>query len=165
MPSQDLETSRERFLNQLTGDLESLNEYGDFTGYWRSVEMEAEKSEDVGQLDRWLKDLRRDRDKLEALKARKVASESSQLDAGAVTAIIHRLLQLLDECERKLKRRLSMLRDMLGMWVFLMGPGVKRKPPPKGDGKPGEKDQEQTEQILAKGPKLTPKKPTKMKGT
>lgn len=163
MIPRDLEASRESFLHQLSSDFESFHDYGDFMGYWRAVEAEARHSEDIGQLDSWVKDLRRDRDKLDALKARQHRSESSQLGAAPALMVIQRLLALLDEIEGHLKRRLSMLRDMLGMWVFLAGPGVKQKPAPKGDDAPkGDKDK-QTEQVLHK-PQVKAK-PTKTKGT
>ncbi len=166
LPS-DLEASRERFLHSLTGDFESFRDHAEFTHYWQTVEGEAQHTEDIGQLDRWIKDLARDRDRLEAVRARAAQAESSQFGASPVLQLILRLLSLLDGVEQRLKRRLSMLRDMLGMWVFLMGPGVKSKPAPAGaDGKPGKTEEKEgpSEAVLAKrASEQQKKKPTKTK--
>lgn len=168
LPS-DLEVNRERFLNALSGDFESFHDHTDFTNYWRTVEAEANQTEDIGQLDRWVKDLARDRDKLEAVRARASQAESGQFGASPVLQIILRLLALLDGVEQRLKRRLAMLRDMLGMWVFLAGPGVKGKPPPAAaDGKAGKSEEKEgpSEAVLAKrASEAKPKKPTKTKAS
>lgn len=172
MPAPDLETAREDFLRRMQHDGQALLAHQKFSAYWSNVEDEATHSEDMGQLDRWLKDLARDRDRLAELKNQKLGAESSQMGGDARIQIILRLIALLSDVEGTLKKRLWELRDRLGSWVFLAGQGVKSKPPPqpaKDINKPkakkasGSSTKGESKPLLQR-PKEK-RKPTKQKGT
>lgn len=161
----DLERARESFLRQLEGEHATLQGQDAFAARWKQVENEARHSEDVGQLHSWLSELRRDRDRLEALKAKKQSAASSQVGADAAVHVIHLLLALLDDLEKKLRQRLHFVQDLFENWLLVVGLGVKRKPKPKTEEeKKGEADRKAPEAVLAKPPKTEPAKPTKQKG-
>ena len=82
-------------------------------------------------------------------------------------ALIRQILSLLDGIEERINRRLAELRDRIGRWVFLAGPGVKKKPREEDDAKDDKKKGKPTakkkaKQTLIQRPK--PKdKPSKIK--
>ncbi len=170
MPAPDLETAREDFLRQMRNDGRALLAHERFSAYWQQVEDEAKHSEDMGELDRWLKDLARDRDRLAELKSAKQVAEGGQLGMDARVEVLLRLIALLTDIEGTLKKRLWELRDRLGMWVFLAGVGVKSKPVPEAAKDPSQqkKDAKQAaakEEVkpLLQRPQQK-RKPTKQKG-
>ena len=159
MPSENVEQARTRFLDQLRDHRmeAALAEQGGFLAYWQQIEEESRHSEDMGQLDKWVRELSRDKDRLAELRAQSQQAAASQMGDADVMAFIQRLMMILDDIYAKLRRRLNLLRDRIGMWVFLVGPGKKSKPVPKDDEKPGKKeeskDQQTTEALLAKNQK------------
>ena len=147
MVDQDLEQQREDFLRRLAGDVEQFAGEDRYLAYWNAVEHEARTIEDMGRLDTWVRELRRDRDKLQELKARKSTAASSQVGAEVATRLISVLLALIDDIERRLLKRLSLLRDRFGSWVYLLGPGMKQKPVPKdADSKEDDKAADRAQQ-------------------
>ncbi len=165
MIDRDLEQQREDFLRRLSGDVEHFAGEERYLAYWNTVEHEARTIEDMGQLDTWVRELRRDRDKLEELKAQKQSAASGQLGADVAVRLIDLILGLLEDIERRLERRLSLLRERFGAWVYLLGPGVKQKPPPKDED--AKKDEEAADKRTrdALNQRAQPKKePTKKKG-
>lgn len=149
------QAARQRFLDQLHTDQAALADHQGFVSYWQSIEGQARDTEDIGQLDRWVKDLARDRDRLTELKNRKQAAASSQMGAQEAVQLIHRILALLDDLYIKLRRRLMALRDEAAHWVFLVGPGKKSKRKPDKDADKDKKS-EQAKQALADKTKKKP---------
>ncbi len=107
--------------------------------YWNNIEIQAQRSEDLGQLDTWNKDILRDKDRIAELRQRQQTAANSQMGASQIVQLLTRLLALLDDVGERLRKRLHFLRNELGMWVFLAGPGKKSKPKPK---KKGEEEKE-----------------------
>lgn len=169
MPADELERAREAFLHRLSQDGLSALEGQPLVAYWQSVEAEATQTEDLARLERWSMALAGDKARIAALRAQARTAESSQVGGGAdqALALIRHVLGLLDAIEERLNRRLAILRDRMGRWVFLAGPGVKKKPP---EGDKGEEDErstkpskgEQTRRALIQRSKPKPK-PTKTK--
>ena len=127
-----------------------------FTSYWQQAQAEAEHTEDISKLDQWVKQIDWDREKLQALRDRqREASGAMGAEAQSVVALISRILMLLDEISAELRRRLHMLRDQMGMWVFLAGMGAKSKPKPKDQGAP--KKDEKTKKTAKKEALAKPK--------
>ena len=157
MPSNELERAREVFLNGLAHDGVGLLGQEPLVAYWQSVEAEARMSEDLSSLERWSRALARDKDEIEALKSQARSLEATGLGGEDVLALIRHILELLDASERKLNRRLAAVRDRLGRWVFLAGPGVKQKPPPKDEDKEDDpkkgKSKKDTKRALIQRPK------------
>ena len=145
--SDDLAVARERFLDQL--HVSEFNPAGheDFMAYWNNIAMLAQKTEDLAQLDTWNRALLRDKDRIAELRQRQQQAASSQMGASAVVQLLSRLLALLDDAGERLRKRLHFLRNEIGMWVFLAGPGKKSKPKPKKKG--DETDDTVSEAILA----------------
>ncbi|MDP6944364.1 MAG: hypothetical protein QF464_09470, partial [Myxococcota bacterium] len=106
-------------------------------------------------------------DKIDALKTQARAMDSEQMGEQDSLALIRQLLSLLDGIEEKINRRLAVLRDRIGRWVFLAGPGVKKKPIEDDDAKRDKKkgksaSDKKAKQSLIQRPK--PKdKPSKIK--
>lgn len=157
----DLEQARERFLNSLHNPELAMAREGGFEQYWREVAQEAAITEDHGKLDRWVRDLARDRDKVKALKDKKAAAEQGDQAAMALVQLILRVLAILDEIYEKLYKRRAALRGTLLNWLVLAGPGMKSKPNPNLQDGADAKDTKAKEAALAKK-KATPK-PTKTK--
>lgn len=165
MPSDDMELARTRFLEQIHQSKLDMSLGGAFLQYWQQVEAESQSSQDLAQLDRWNRDLLRDKDRLAELRAREQQAASSQMASDDQLKAIRQLLALLDDIGRKLRRRLTGIRDRIAWWVWAAGPGRKSKPVPGGGGEDEktEKDQkkDQAKQaVLAKdkvkkGPKKT----------
>jgi len=167
MPDQDLERAREVFLSRLAHEGVGLLAQQPLVAYWQSVEAEARVAEELDTVERWSRALARDKDKLEELRNQARSVESNQLGGEDALVMIRHILALLDAIEGRINRRLAVLRDRMGRWVFLAGPGVKKKPP-EGDEKPDDKKtgktakEEQAKRALIQRPK--PKdKPSKIK--
>ena len=148
MASNQLEQYRSRFLDQLHSAQFDGSGAGDFLSYWQNIEVQAKASEDMGQLDTWVKEIARDKDRLAELKSRQQQASSSQMAGSEAIQLINRILALLDDIDTALKRRLRQIRNELGLWVLLAGLGRKSKPKPKGKKKDDDDDQE-SELILA----------------
>lgn len=165
MPADELESAREAFLYRLEHEgVRSLLQQP-LVAYWQSVEAEAATTEDLAQLDRWSGALARDKEKIDALRAQASAMSSEQLGETDALALIRQILALLDAIEGKVNRRLAALRDRLGRWVFLAGPGVKKKPPEEQDehkdpkkGKPSKGEKVKRSLIQRAKPKKEPEK-------
>lgn len=158
----DLDSARRNFLDQLHATQPDMVGYEGFVQYWRQVQAEARRSEDLGQLDRWAKDIARDKDRVAELRERQQQAAASQMAPPETMVLLTRLLLLLDDVYGLVRKRLATLRDQLGMWVFLAGPGTKSKPKPlSAEGTREEKDEQGKEAALAK--KEESKKPTKTK--
>jgi len=165
MPADELESAREAFLHRLGHEgVEALGQQP-LVSYWQSVEAEASTSEDLAQLDRWSKALSGDKEKIEALKSQAHAMSSEQLADSDALSLIRQILALLDVIEGKINHRLATLRDRLGRWVFLAGPGVKKKPPEEVDeeqkpkGAKPTKDKKLKQSLIQRAkPKEEPKK-------
>jgi hypothetical protein len=160
MPTDGLEGARARFLDQLHSSELNLSDHGAFLAYWQQVEQEAQASEDLAQLDRWVKDLSRDKDRVAELKSRQQQAASSQMGAAETVNLLHQILALLDDIFDKLRRRRNSLHDHVAWWVFLAGPGSKSKPVPKDDEAPAEKKDGQVRAVnlAAEKKKEGPKK-------
>lgn len=163
MATNALESGRSRFLDQLHSAEFTGEGAAEFMSYWRSIEVEAKASEDLGQLDVWVKELSRDKDRVMELRARQQQAASSQMGDGELLGLLTRILMLLDEIEGDIKRRLHRMRNEIGMWVFLAGMGRKSKPRPKDSTQKKEKKKEddEIEQHLLEQQKKKPDKPTK----
>jgi hypothetical protein len=139
---EDLEIFRERFISELAEAQPDLSSYQDFLRYWKGVEQQAQHTEDLGQLDGWVRDLARDKEKVQGLKNRADMIGDKEGAQGLLLSILRMVLEVLESVERRLRRwrdeRLSILASML--WKG--GPGGAAKPKPddkdKKDGKKGE---------------------------
>lgn len=158
MAGHQLEQYRARFLDQLHSSTFDGSGAGDFLSYWQSIEVQAKASEDMGQLDNWVKYLARDKDRLAELKARQQQASSSQMAGSEAIQLINRILALLDDIESAIKRRLQHIRNELGLWVILAGLGRKSKPKPTGKKKDDGDDDQEAELILAQKKKPQPVK-------
>ena len=149
--SQDLEMYRERFLNQLHLSQPEMQGHQEFIQYWKVVEREAKQTEELGKLEEWVKNLARDKDRVNALRQRLEAQKDTEAGAGAmaILQIIMQILMLLDDIEKKIRKRRDARRRVLGWLVFRAGPGMKPKQEPQDETK-GEKDEEVSETVLAK---------------
>ena len=162
MAANSLYSGRTRFLEQIHSDQFMGEGASEFMSYWRSVEAEAKASEDLGQLDAWVKELSRDKDRVMELRARQKQAASSQMGDAEMLGLLTRILMLLDEIEGEIKRRLHRMRNEIGMWVFLAGMGRKSKPKPKDTTKKkGKKKEDDLEQHLLEQQKKKPDKPPK----
>jgi len=160
--------ARNRFLDSLdTAKAEFADHHG-FLTYWQTVERDAQQSEDLGQLDRWVKDLRRDRDRVQMLLEQKQASASDDMQAAQLVAMLQQILAILDDLYTKIRKRHHELHDRVAWWLLLAPAGKKSKPLPKGLGDDPAKDKKDSKkeatvkaQNMAK--KKEPPKPTKKK--
>lgn len=159
MIAPDLEEAREAFL----ADLENVDFEGhqDYLGYWQAVEKRAHDSEDLSQIETWVKDLAKDRDRLEEMQARQQRLAPHKPEAAALVEVLRRILAVLDDIERRLKQRLVYLQEFLGFFARLVGPGMKGKKPKKDEEQ--KKQEEQRATAAAATKKDEPKKPTKEK--
>lgn len=162
--SSDLESFRERFLDQLHSSTPQLDGHQQYMQYWKRVEQEAGATEELGKLEDWVRGLARDKDRVKALKNKLENAPKDDPAAQAVLQIINQILMLLDDIEQKLKRRRDHKRLTLGWLLFKAGPGVKKKTPKdeggKGGGKKGD-EKDVSETVLAKPKPAAAKKPTK----
>lgn len=162
MPTNHIEGHRNRFLEQLHTNNFSGEGAGEFMSYWRAIEVQAKASEDMGQLDVWVKDLARDKDRVAEIRSKQQQAASSQMGSGEMLSLLNRILMLLDEIEGELKRRHHRVRNEIGMWVFLAGMGRKSKPKPKNPTKKQkQKEDDDIAQHLLEQQKKKPDKPTK----
>lgn len=144
----DLEIHRDSFLSELSEAQPDLSGYQDFLRYWKTVESEAMHTEDLGELDAWVRDLARDKERVAALRERTDMMTSDKGGDSAIQALSHILklvFDILDAIERRLRRlrdeRLSALASML--WKG--GPGTTAKPKPDEKDKKGEKGKKPAE--------------------
>ncbi|MCB9727584.1 MAG: hypothetical protein H6744_02690 [Deltaproteobacteria bacterium] len=164
MMNADLDRAREAFLDQLRSGRDEFVDTQGISSYWTTVEREASQVEEPGVIEEWLRQLARDRDRIESIKAQKNAAEQGQFGSDVAAQMLIRLLALLADVEGSLRKRLWFLRNELGAWVYLVGAGVKQKPPPNK--KDDDKDKKPTAR-KASEPKAGAKadrRPTKTKG-
>lgn len=160
-----LESYRERFLDQLHSSKIDLEGHQQFLKYWNSVEREAVETEDLDKLESWVKEIARDKDRVNALKERLELQKESDPAAGMLLQIIRQVLMMLDETERKLIGYRDRRRGFLARILFRAGLGVKKKATPEDeedkDKKKGE-GKKVSEAVLAKSAEQkkaeTPKK-------
>ncbi len=172
--SRDLEMYRDRFLGELHQAKPELRSQDAFVKYWKLVESEAQRTEELQKLDIWVRDLARDRDKVRSLKGR-LETAGADPQAQSLLAMVKRILDMLDATEKKLKRRFDARKGVLAFLLFRAGPGVKKKgvpqepgPNPKKPGKgqgPGKKEDDDVSEVILTqqpvAPKPTPKPPQK----
>jgi hypothetical protein len=162
MPTDHIEGHRNHFLNQLHSNEFNGASAGEFMSYWRAIEVQAKASEDMGQLDVWVKDLARDKDRVAEIRSKQQQAASSQMGSGDMLSLLNRILMLLDEIEGELKRRNHRVRNEIGMWVLLAGMGRTSKPKPKHPTKKQkQKEDDDITQHLLDKQKKKPDKPTK----
>jgi len=153
---------RERFLNQLHASTPDMTSHQEFVRYWKTVEREAKETEELGKLEDWVKDLARDKERVQALKDRLEAAKDSDAAAASLLNIIRQILELLEEIGRKLRGRRDERRRVLGWLLMAAGPGVKKKTPEEaGKGKKEEDDKKVAESVMSKPKGPEDKKPTK----
>lgn len=151
--------ARNRFLDALSSAKEEVAEHEGFTAYWQTVADEARQSEDLGKLDKWVKDLRRDRDRVQILIEQKQMASRDDAQAAQLIMMLQRILAILDEIFVSIRKRYQELHDRIAWWLLLAPPGQKSKPLPKGIDvktditKAGRKDKTVKEQNLAPKPK------------
>lgn len=161
----DLDRARDSFLEQLRSGSDAMIDTRGIAGYWQSIESEAARVEEPGVIDEWLRRLAHDRERVEALKAQKSSAEQSQFGGDGVALMLIRLLALLADIEGTLKKRLWLLRNELGAWVYLVGPGVKQKPQPNKKDDEKDKTPKARKASEPKPVAAAEKKPTKTKGS
>lgn len=160
--SQDLELYRGRFLDQLHASTPDLSSHQEFQRYWRTVEREARETEELGKLEAWVKDLARDKERVQSLKDRLEASKDSDQGAAALLNLIRHILELLEEIGRKLRTQRDRKRTELGWLLLVAGPGVKKKgADEQAQAKKEEEDKKVSESVLTKPQTPEDKKPTK----
>jgi len=141
--SKDLEFQRDAFMHEVAEAQPDLSGYQEFLRYWKSVEAEAMHTEDLGELDAWVRELARDKERVAALKAR-TDTMTGEHASGAIAAMVQILKLVLDILEA-IERRLRRLRDermsILASMLWKGGPGTIAKPKPddkdKKEGKKG----------------------------
>lgn len=171
--SSDLEIFRESFMHEVQEAQPDLTGYQDFLRYWKTVEAEAMQVEDLGELDAWVRELARDKERVAALKNRAdtMTGDKTSGATDTLVQILRLVLEVLEAVERRLRRlrdeRLSELASML--WKG--GPGTTAKPKPedkdkKKDGKgkkePETGDAEAAQPAVAKMPEIKRDKEKKM---
>jgi len=133
----DLETlgvDRTRFMAALERDHASLSSSAAFIAYWDAISAQLPRIEEPGMIERWLRQARHDLERLEPLARRLTDDASAQPECEAMAVRAQALVHHLQAVARRLSRRLSRLRDRLGSWIWLAGPGASgAPPPPQGD--------------------------------
>lgn len=171
--SSDLEIFRESFMHEVQEAQPDLSGYQDFLRYWKTVESEAMHVEDLGELDTWVRELARDKERVAALKNR--ADTMSGDKGGGATEQLVQILKLVLDILEAVERRLRRLRDErlseLASMLWKGGPGTTAKPKPedkdkKKDGKGGKKEPETgdaaAQPAAAKMPEIKREKEKKM---
>ena len=92
MAANTLESGRSRFLDQLHSPEFTGEGTAEFMSYWRSIEVEAKASEDLGQLDAWVKEISKDKDRVMELRARQQQAASSQMGDAEMLGLLTRIL-------------------------------------------------------------------------
>lgn len=152
-PLQDLELLRERFLDQLHAREVSLQGHEALLAYWQLFERQAEASGDLDMLERGVRELARDRDRLRALEAR---VEREDRDSGLLAPVLRGIRALLDALEqlaRKLGRQRDARRGQLAAILWLAGPGaIAQQKPDEKDEKKKEEEQQQAALLAQRQP-------------
>lgn len=161
----DLEIFRDKFLHELGESQPDLAGYQDYLKYWKTVEAEAAHTEDLGKLDDWVRDLARDKERVQGLKNRVDTMGGEQVGA-AMVQILKYILDLLEGVERRIRRMRDEQRSILGAILWKGGPGTIAKPKPDDkDKKDGKKDATAAEPVKPPGEAMKPpvQKPEKDK--
>lgn len=158
MPDPEIVDARQRFIDHLRSHTADGSGHEALVAYWRQVELEAAVAEDLGQIDGWVREIAQDRERVAALKAQQQAS-AGQLGQEGVAAVLSRLLALLDEIGGGLRRRLAQLRERVGRWIILAGPGMRARKA-KGEEATAEGDAEEKSKAAARAAALARKPET-----
>ena len=87
----NLESARERFLNQLHTAEFDPSSHMDFLAYWNNIEAQATVVDDLGRLDGWYKEIQRDKDRISELRARQQSASSSQFSSADSVKLLNRI--------------------------------------------------------------------------
>jgi hypothetical protein len=149
---QELEALRERFLDQLHVSRLDMAGHEAVLAYWRLVEQQAEASGDLELLERGVRELARDKDRLKALEARLEREDQGSGLLAPMLDVIRAVLIVLEAIGRKLGRLRRQRRDQLAAVLWLAGPGsIAQLKPDEKDEKAKEEEQQQAA-LLAQRP-------------
>lgn len=126
--SQDLEIFRERFLDQLHSSRMDLAYHQEFVGYWRTVEQEAEMTNELDSLENWVRELARDKDRVKEIEARLESQDRENPMIANMLQVIRMVLDVLESIESKIKKKRNGRRERLAAILWRVGPGTKPKP-------------------------------------
>lgn len=125
--SADFDLDRSRFLSELSEAQPDLKGYQDFVKYWRAVEAEAQESEDLDKIDGWVRDLARDKDRVNALKERASTVGENEAMRSTILQILKVVMEALDTIERRLRQMRDQKMAMLAAVLWKGGPGTMLK--------------------------------------
>jgi hypothetical protein len=150
----ELEGLRTRFLDQLHATRLDLAGHEAVLAYWQLVERQAEGSGDLELLERSVRELARDRDRLSALEARVAHEDQGSGLLMAVLQVIHAMMEVLAQVARKLGRLRDQRRGQLAAILWLAGPGAlaNQRPDEKDEEKQKEEAQLQAALLAQRGP-------------
>lgn len=157
--AKDLELFRTTFLHQLKESSPQLQGHQDFMRYWRAVEIEAQQTEDLSQLENWVRDLARDKDEVQAMKVKLETMDQRDPMAESVLNILRMLLEFLSDIERKIRRARNERRDYLAALLWKAGPGTKPREEGDDEKKDDKKGDKATAVALDKGKDAAKEKP------
>lgn len=149
---EDLEQLREQFMHELQQSQPNLAHQDDFMRYWRAVEREAGQTEDLGKLENWVRELSRDKERIQALKQKAEASGPEHEGMAILLQVLRMLLEMIEGVEKRLRRLRDERRGMLAAVLWQAGPGSK----PKKD-EADDKKKEETKESRALQDALTQK--------
>jgi len=166
--SSDFDMQRSRFLSELTEATPDLTGYQDYLRYWRTVESEAAQTEDIDKLDGWVRDLARDKDKVQALKERASTVGENEAMRSTLLQILKVVLDMLDATERRLRQIRHEKWSAMAAVLWKGGPGTMLKKKEDDKDKKGDKKKDDTAKDVAgavpiQQPKLDPAKKDKEK--
>lgn len=164
----DFDTQRSRFISELNEATPDLTGYQDYLKYWRAVESQASETEDLDKLDVWVRELARDKEKVQALKERAATVGENEAVRGTLLQILRVVLEVLDAIERRLKKELHQKRGVMAAVLWRAGPGTLLKKKEDEKDKKGEKKKDEVAKEAAavpiqQPPKLDPAKKDKEK--
>jgi hypothetical protein len=150
-PLDDLERLRERFLDQLHSRQVTLDGHEALVGYWQLLDQQADVSGDLELLERGVRELARDRDRLRALEGRLEREDHGSGLLAPVLRVIRMLLEALEHFARRFRRQRDARRGQLAALLWLAGPGAiaQLKPDDKDDKQKKDEEQQQQAALLA----------------
>ncbi len=165
--SADFDLERSRFLTELSEAQPDLKGHQDFVKYWRAVEAEAQESEDLDKIDGWVRDLARDKDRVNALKQRASTVGENEAMRSTILQILKVVLDALDTIEKRLKMIRHQKMAALAAVLWKGGPGTmlkkKEDDKDKKDGKKKDDVAQEAAMPIQQPPKLDPAKKDKEK--
>lgn len=163
----DFDLDRTRFLSELSEAQPDLQGYQDFLKYWKAVESEAQETEDLDKIDTWVRDLSRDKEKVNALKQRASTVGENEAMRSTIIQILKVVLEALDSMERRLRQLRDQKMAALAAVLWKGGPGTmlkkKEDEKDKKDGKKKEDTAKEAAVPIQQPPKLDPAKKDKEK--